>query len=123
MTDFGLGDGVVSAERLDETLAWHGLDSTADDAPVTMWDGVTRSLEACLEVLDEAGCRPGQILWRFGDWAVTDDGVECLSHPYFIEKGGLGEDWEDHLAGKTWPNMPDVCKALGRARDHHGAAA
>jgi hypothetical protein len=43
------------------------------------------------------------VIERFGIWAVTDYGLECLALQYFIEKDRLKEpDWIDHIRGKTW---------------------
>lgn len=57
----------------------------------------------------------GEVDAIFGCWAVTKDGLECLTSPYFIEKSRLKEhDWHQHLEGKTWmyPYMPDFENAF-----------
>jgi hypothetical protein len=58
-----------------------------------------------------------RIVQRFGTWAVTDYGVECLAYEYFIEKHRLKEsDWIDHMKTKNWVNIYDFISALEAAR-------
>lgn len=45
----------------------------------------------------------GTIVRRFGTWAVTEYGVECLIEYYPIEMKRLSDPhWVDHLADKNW---------------------
>ena len=58
------------------------------------------------------------IIKRYGTWAVTTYGVECLSTSYPIEMSRVDElDWLDHMRGKNWTNMPDFSGALSHARE------
>jgi hypothetical protein len=42
------------------------------------------------------------ILCRHGDWAVTPEGITCLTHQYFISLDRLDEDdWERHMEEKN----------------------
>jgi hypothetical protein len=53
------------------------------------------------------------LLRRFGEWAVTERGVECLTSKYLIEKDRFGEDdWFTHMEEKTWVNMDDFKSAF-----------
>lgn len=58
------------------------------------------------------------IIKRFGTWAVTTYGLECLAIQYEIELERVDEeDWIDHMRRKTWVNMADFEKALSFARE------
>ena len=86
-------------------------------APVKMWDGEEVPLRAALQILDNLGCRPSKILRRWGDWAVTTYGVECLSHPYYIGWNRIWEqDWVEHICEKTWADRRWVSHAFAEAR-------
>ena len=53
------------------------------------------------------------ILKRYGDWAITTEGIELLTGTYFIAKGRFDEpDWIEHMEEKTWVNMSDFHSAL-----------
>jgi hypothetical protein len=57
------------------------------------------------------------LIERFGTWAVTTYGVECLERYYPIEFKRVDEsDWLDHMNGKTWVNIGDFAEALCYAR-------
>lgn len=57
------------------------------------------------------------ILNQFGSWAVTEWGIECLTHPYCIEAYRVHEiDWLDHVTSKTWCVAMDFARALEVAR-------
>lgn len=61
------------------------------------------------------------ILERFGTWAVTTYGLECLTHYCPIEKDRLDEpDWEKHMGNKRWINYGDFQQALYAAQEYHG---
>ena len=56
------------------------------------------------------------LLRRYGDWVVTDYGIECLTTIYVIQKERLSEDdWFKHMEEKTWVNMDDFRKAFSAA--------
>lgn len=58
------------------------------------------------------------IIKRYGTWAVTTYGVECLCYKYFFNMDRVDEpDWVDHMRGKTWPIMGDFEAALSYARE------
>lgn len=57
------------------------------------------------------------VLARFGQWAVTLYGVECLSEPYWIEWDRVNDpDWLDHMRRKRWVVMADFAAALDEAK-------
>lgn len=59
----------------------------------------------------------GKILEVYGDWAVTDFGVECLIMGYCISNDRLNEtDWPKHVCEKTWVNPRDFNQAYSRAK-------
>lgn len=59
------------------------------------------------------------IIKRFGTWAVTTYGVECLSDKYDFSMDRVDEpDWLDHMREtKNWVNMRDFEAALSYARE------
>lgn len=58
------------------------------------------------------------IVKRFGTWAVTTYGVECLANNYFFEMERADEeDWLNHMQDKTWIIMSDFSSALSYARE------
>ena len=60
------------------------------------------------------------IVERFGTWAVTSYGLECLSTEYQIPKDRLDEpDWIDHMSSKTWIKMRDFVHAFRAAKTYH----
>lgn len=62
----------------------------------------------------------GTVVYRFGSWAVTDDGIACLVHHYPLTRARLHEDqdWARHLAEQSWVNLWDVVRALAVAAQH-----
>jgi hypothetical protein len=66
------------------------------------------------------------VIEQFGTWVVTDYGVECLTHPYWIDKkvinrGKHQSSWEYHMLEKGWLSRVayyDFLHALYFARDH-----
>jgi hypothetical protein len=61
------------------------------------------------------------IIERFGTWAVTTYGIECLERYYPIEFEQVDEsDWLDHMKGKTWVDIGDFAEALFYARQLYG---
>ncbi len=70
------------------------------------------AVEAARQRLDVA-----PILKQYGSWAVTTDGVECLTESYTIAREDVhDDDWERHLAEKIWIVVDDVAHALDDAR-------
>ena len=58
------------------------------------------------------------ILKRFGSWAVTTYGIECLMSYYPIDFSRVNEsDWVRHMRGKNWVNLEDFTAALSHAKD------
>lgn len=62
------------------------------------------------------------VLYRFGTWAVTSDGVACLVRHYPLSHSQLHEqqDWASYLAEQGWVNLWDLLRTLKVA--HHIAA-
>lgn len=59
----------------------------------------------------------GKILKVFGLFAVTENGIECLNHDYFIENARLHEsNWVSHMAEKSWVVIQDFESALNYAK-------
>tara|TARA_B110000503_G_C6980544_1_gene343028 strand:- start:239 stop:547 length:309 start_codon:yes stop_codon:yes gene_type:complete len=57
------------------------------------------------------------VIMRFGDWVITDYGIECLSVPYRFTKNRVHEkDWIQHMEKKSWVNIIDFTAALVRSR-------
>jgi|GEM_PF-4204883 len=56
----------------------------------------------------------GTVLYRFGTWVVTEDGIGCLVHHYPLTNARLHEhqDWASHLAEQGWVNLWDFLRAL-----------
>jgi hypothetical protein len=62
----------------------------------------------------------GKIIATFGDWVVTEYGIECTYIYYFIAKERLHEsDWIYHVCEKTWVNKVDFENAFNHALDVH----
>ena len=58
------------------------------------------------------------VIKRYGTWAVTTWGVECLSTYYPIAMSRINElDWLDHMEDKNWTNMTDFAGALSYSCD------
>ena len=55
-----------------------------------------------------------KVVYRFGTWVVTEDGVACLVHQYPLTRARLSEqqDWASHLAEQSWVNLWDLLRAL-----------
>jgi hypothetical protein len=69
--------------------------------------------------LEEAARRVelSPILKRYGTWAVTEYGVECLSTYYAISNEILDrDDWLKHMRGKSWIEFEDFRDALACAQ-------
>ncbi|HSH78336.1 MAG TPA: hypothetical protein VLA19_07365 [Herpetosiphonaceae bacterium] len=70
----------------------------------------------------------GNVVYRFGTWVVTQDGVACLVHHYPLTHARLQEreDWARHLAEQPWVNLWDALRALrvvehmAQHREHGG---
>ena len=61
-----------------------------------------------------------EIIKAFGNWAVTQDGLEFLPYSYFIHKDRLDEtDWEAHMEDKISIFQVGFTEALDFARHHH----
>lgn len=58
------------------------------------------------------------IFQRYGDWAVTAEGVQCLTTQYDVDLGRIDEqDWVRHMEEKMWVSIEDFRNALHAARD------
>ena len=57
------------------------------------------------------------IIELYGIFAITNDGIDCLSKGYDIPKTRLNNtDLREDMLSKTWVNISDFDKALERAR-------
>ncbi|MGR5452110.1 hypothetical protein ACP3VZ_03865 [Vibrio sp. PNB22_2_2] len=62
----------------------------------------------------------GNIIAEFGQWVVTDLGIECNFTYYFIDKERLNEpDWVEHVSKKTWVNKGEFVAAFKYALSIH----
>lgn len=60
------------------------------------------------------------VLERYGEWAVTDYGLECLTHRYVIPKEMLNDqDWIGHMSAKSGIGMMDFRRALAAAKKYY----
>ncbi len=59
------------------------------------------------------------VIYRFGTWVVTGDGIACLVHHYPLTQARLREhqDWASHLAEHAWVNLWDLVRALAVAHE------
>ena len=68
-----------------------------------------------MEAADAAAAfNVGTVLYRFGTWVVTEDGVACLTHHFPLSHTRLDErqNWASHLAEQPWVNLWDALRAL-----------
>ncbi len=72
-----------------------------------------------MEAVDAAAAfNVGRVLYRFGTWVVTDDGIACLAHHFPLSHARLEEhqDWASHLAEQPWVNLWDLLRAMAVER-------
>src|SRR5438128_1572718 len=108
------------------TATWSGLWMNDVYSPAIGFDEARRRLALADTPL-------GKVQMIAGIWAVTNDGVECLTWPYFIERSRIDEnsftEWVNHVSQKTWMQgferdiedallycLPDECLAASRPR-------
>jgi len=62
-----------------------------------------------------------KIIKKFGDWAVTDLGVDHIGDPsYEIDKECLlTVDWVNHMKVKRWVNINNFTRAFNFALKYH----
>ena len=66
----------------------------------------------------------GNVIATFGDWVVTDYGIECTFTYYPIAKERLSEpDWIFHVCQKTWVNRSDFENAFNHALKVHNVVS
>ena len=55
-----------------------------------------------------------RVVYRFGTWVVTDDGIACLTRHYPLTRARLQEheNWASHLAEQSWANLWDLVRAM-----------
>ncbi len=58
------------------------------------------------------------IIKRFGQWVVTDFGLECLFNYYPIPKDRINEDWLAHVSDKNWVILEEFKAAYLYAKDY-----
>jgi hypothetical protein len=57
------------------------------------------------------------VIAQYGDWVVTEYGVECVSQRYFLDKARVWEaDWEPHMGEKRGVAIANFVSALEHAR-------
>jgi hypothetical protein len=70
--------------------------------------------------LDGDDDRTEIVLFRCGQWAVTESGLHCRqsrTHTYHVWKERLAEnDWIRHMAEKPWVMVSQFRTALNKAR-------
>ena len=77
--------------------------------------GILFTEQGAMDVADAAAAfAVGTVVYRFGTWVVTRDGVACLVHHYPLTHARLQEheDWARHLAEQPWVNLWDALRAL-----------
>ena len=109
-------------EELAYLQAWlgHSTSLLAQSQPLV---GTVLTEQGPMEVADAiAAFDVGTVLYRFGTWVVTEDGVACLVHHYPLTHARLQEhqDWASLLAQHPWVNLWDALRALSVAR-HTGS--
>lgn len=58
----------------------------------------------------------GKIIASYGDWHVTEYGIECSFTYYYIGKDRVKkEDWVSHVCEKTWVVKGDFQAAYDHA--------
>ncbi len=58
------------------------------------------------------------ILYRCEDWVLTTEGIDCLTHRYWIAKNRFDEsDWVEHMREKTWVKEDDFITVLHTGQD------
>ena len=82
------------------------------DQLVDVFHGGQRTLQEIIEDRDISN-----IVERFGQWVVTDFGLECLYMPYPIQKERINEDWPAHMSAKNWVNLEEFEAAYLFAKD------
>ena len=81
--------------------------------------GTVLTEQGPMEVADAmAAFNVGTVVYRFGTWVVTEEGIACLVHHYPLPYARLAEqqDWARLLAAQSWVNLWDVLRALAVAR-------
>lgn len=62
---------------------------------------------------------PKPLIDRVGVWGITEDGLECLTESYNIEKERFFEEpdytWIDHMGAKAWVDKVEFERAFNRA--------
>ena len=80
--------------------------------------GTVLTEQGPMEVADAmAAFDVGNVVYRFGTWVVTKDGIACLAHHYPLTHERLQEhqNWASHLAEQAWVNLWDLVRALAVA--------
>lgn len=77
--------------------------------------GIVYTERGPMDVLDAMGVFGiDNVMYRFGTWVVTNDGVACLVHHYPLTRARLSEEqnWPSHLAEQSWVSLWDLLRAL-----------
>ncbi len=100
--------------------AYEAVDSNFESMNIDNFEKVVLAHSSQIITVKEAISRfeLSPIIKRFGTWAVTNYGVECLACYYPIELERVDElDWLMHMQDKVWTNMNDFEVALLYARE------
>lgn len=58
----------------------------------------------------------GQIIKLFGDWVVTNEGIECLQRAYFIDMSIYHDSWIEHVKDQKGVVIKDFEAAVAFAK-------
>ena len=86
---------------------------------LTSFQGRTRTVKEWMKAQEIT-----EVYSRYGDWIISDYGLECLTTNYAIEASRLWEGdgsygWERHMGETVWVNPGDFLEALAAARERH----
>lgn len=96
-------------------------DLLAVERPLVYGGHVTRPGEICSVVKAAKDLELPPLLERYGQWAICENGIQCLYTSYYIDKSRLHEDdWIEHVTSKPWVVASDFITAFKRAKELFG---
>ena len=101
-------------------LQAHMEPATALVAQSQPLNGIVFTERGQMEVAEAiAAFNVDRVLYRFGTWVVTENGIACLAHQFPLTTSRLheGQDWARYLAEQPWVNLWDLLRALTVAHD------
>lgn len=100
----------------EESMTIH--DKLAAERPLVYTGEVSRPGGTCSVVTAANDLELPPLLERYGEWAICENGIQCLFTPYFIDKSRLDEDdWIEHVTAKSWVIRSDFIAAFQRAKE------